>query len=128
METLFLIGRILFGGYFIMNGLNHFTKNEMLSGYAASKGVPSPKLLVYIAGLFILFGGLGVILGTYIEWAVLLLVIFLLLVSLKMHAFWGISDPGARASDMASFVRNMALLGAALMLLSIPTPWLFSLF
>jgi len=24
METLFLIGRLMFGGYFIVNGLNHF--------------------------------------------------------------------------------------------------------
>ena len=128
MEILFLIGRILFGGYFIMNGLNHFMKNKMLADYAASKGVPASSLLVYLSGLFMLFGGFGILLGVYIQWAVALLVIFLLVVSFKMHAFWAISDPMARMSDMVNFTKNMALLGASLILLAIPTPWPFSIF
>ena len=33
MEIIFLIGRILFGGYFLMGGINHFTKKEMMKGY-----------------------------------------------------------------------------------------------
>jgi len=128
MEILFLIGRILFGGFFIMNGLNHFMKNKMLAGYAASKGVPASSLLVYLSGLFILFGGLGILLGVYIQWAVALLVIFLLVVSFKIHNFWSIAEPAAKMSDMVNFTKNMALLGAALTLLAVPTPWPFSIF
>ena len=43
MEYLFVLGRILYGGYFVKAGLNHFQSLAMLSGYAGMKGVPAPK-------------------------------------------------------------------------------------
>jgi len=127
MEILFLIGRIIFGGFFIFSSFNHFFKNKMLADYAASKGVPSAPFFVYISGLFILLGGLLILLGVYIQFAVLLLVIFLLVTSFKIHNFWAIADPMAKMSEMVNFMKNMALLGAALTMLSIPTPWPLSL-
>lgn len=126
MEIAFLIGRILFGGYFLMNGLNHLIKFGMLQGYAASKGVPSPGLAVVVAGLLILLGGAGMLLGAYIQWAVAALVVFLVPVSFKMHNFWSVSDPQMKMAEMVNFTKNMALLGAALMILAIPTPWPYS--
>ena len=128
MEILFLVGRILFGGYFIMSGLNHFMKRGMLSGYAASKGVPWPALAVPLTGLLILGGGLGVILGVYVRWAVFLLAVFLIPVSFKMHNYWAVEDPNMKMVDQVNFLKNMALLGGAFMLLAISEPWPFSLF
>lgn len=37
METIFLIGRIILGGYFLYNAYNHFTELDALTGYAQSK-------------------------------------------------------------------------------------------
>ena len=128
MDILFLVGRIIFGGYFIMSGINHFTKREMMVGYAKSKGVKGASFWVSIGGLVILLGGLGVLLGVYVGLSVLLLVIFLLVVSFKMHAFWAVTDPMMKMPEMVNFMKNMALVGAALMILGIPTPWSFSLF
>jgi hypothetical protein len=34
------IGRALFGGYFLYNGINHFLNRRMLTDYARSKQVP----------------------------------------------------------------------------------------
>ena len=116
MEILFLVGRILLGGYFLMNGFNHLFKNKMLSDYAASKKVPMPGISVFVSGLMILVGGAGIVLGIYVTLSVALICFFLLAVSFKMHM-----------SDTMSFAKNMALLGAALTLLSIPQPWSFSL-
>ncbi len=127
-EILFLVGRVLFGGYFVMMGLNHYMKTGMLGGYAQSKGVPMPAFAVMGSGLLLLAGGLGVLLGAYVPWAVAALALFLVPVSFKMHAFWAIPDPMARMGDQVNFMKNMALLGAALMLLMIPGPWPFSLF
>jgi uncharacterized membrane protein YphA (DoxX/SURF4 family) len=56
MDTLFLIGRIIFGFYFVFNGFNHFSNLSMMSGYAQSKGVPAPKLAVIFTGLLLLLG------------------------------------------------------------------------
>ena len=119
----FWLGRLLFGGYFLMMAGNHFMKTEMLTGYAASKGIKSPKLAVYGSGLLLLVGGLGILAGTYVEWAILALVLFLVPTSFKMHAFWHEMDPNMKMSDMVNFLKNMALVGAALMMLSIPMPW-----
>lgn len=127
MEILFLIGRVLYGGYFLMNAFNHFTKSQMLSGYAASKGVPLPRLAVLGSGLLLALGGLGILLGVYIQWAVWALIIFLIPVSFKIHAFWLVPDPNMKMIETVNFTKNMALLGAALVLLAIPLPWGYSL-
>lgn len=127
MEILFLLARILFGGYFFMNGINHFVKRGMMTSYTASKGVPLPELAVLGSGVVIFLGGLGILLGVYVEWAVLLLVIFLVVVTFKMHNFWTIEDPNAKMMDMIMFMKNIALLGGALAFLFVPAPWMFSL-
>ena len=127
MEILFLLARILFGGFFLINGINHFTKSEMMTGYTTSKGVPFPKLAVFGSGIVILLGGLGILLGVYVEWAVLLLAVFLIIVTFKMHNFWSTQDPNAKMTDMVMFMKNLALLGGALAFLFVPGPWMFSL-
>jgi len=126
MDWLFLLGRIIYGGYFTMMGLMHFMKINDLTAYAKSKNVASPKFMVGFSGLFIFFGGLGVLLGAYVEIAVTLLSIFLVVVAFKMHNFWAIQDPNMKMAEMTQFLKNMALFGAALMVLAIPTPWVYS--
>ncbi len=128
MEILLLIGRILYGGFFFYNGLNHLLKNKMLSDYAGSKKVPSPRFLVFVSGLMILLGGVGIILGVYVQWSLVLITIFLVAVSFKMHAFWNLQDPMAKMSEKVNFLKNIALLGAGLIILAFPTPWPLSLF
>jgi uncharacterized membrane protein YphA (DoxX/SURF4 family) len=127
MDILFLIGRVLFGGYFVMSGFNHFKNHAGLTGYAASKGVPSPSLAVHVTGILLLIGGLGVLLGVYIEWAALALAVFFIPVTFIMHAYWKDTDPGMKMANQINFWKNLALLGAALLLLSIPQPWPYSL-
>lgn len=122
-EITFLIGRILFGGYFFMNGMNHFLKRGAMTGYATSKGVPMPEVMVLFSGLLIILGGLGVVLGVQIEIALALIILFLVPVTLKMHAFWSISDPQAKMGEMVNFMKNTALIGATLMLYSVCAVW-----
>ena len=126
MTILFLVGRVLFGGYFVMNGLNHFMKMGMMKGYASSKGGPMAGWAVAITGLMILLGGLGILMGVYIQLSVLLLAIFLVFVTFKMHNFWAVTEPNMKMMEMVNFYKNMALLGAVLMILFIPFPWVYS--
>ena len=102
-----------------MNGLNHFIKSAGLTGYAQSKGVPAPKLAVFVTGLMLLAGGLGVIFLYYIQIALWFIIIFLLVVSLKMHNFWAVTDPQTKMMEMTNFTKNFALMGAALILLTL---------
>jgi len=115
-----LVGRILYGGYFVMSGWNHFAHRGMLADYAKSKNVPMPKVAVIVSGILLLAGGLGILLGAYIRWAVLAIAVFLVVVTFAMHAYWKDTDPNAKMGNQVNFMKNLALLGAACMLLSIP--------
>lgn len=126
MGKIFLIGRIIYGGFFVFNGINHFLRLEMMSGYTASKGVPLPTAFVIITGIMILMGGASIITGIYPRIGVILLVLFLLPVSIIMHNFWAIEDLMTKSIDMVNFLKNFSLAGAALMMLAIPTPWIMS--
>jgi putative oxidoreductase len=115
----FLIGRILFGGFFFLSGLNHFTKRAMYTQYAASKRVPSPGASVIISGLLIVLGGLSVLLGAWTGVGLFLILIFLATVTPKMHNFWTIADPSQRMAEQVNLMKNVALFGAGLIMLSI---------
>ena len=123
MEYIFLIGRILFGGFFVISGSNHFRNSVGLIQYAKSKGLPSPKFSVIFSGLVLIIGGAGLVLGAYTMISAILIGLFLLATALKMHAFWNVSDPQVRSGEKTSFMKNIALLGAALILMTIPAPW-----
>ena len=128
MIYLFVLGRILLGGYFIKNALNHFKNVGALSGYAQSKGVPMAKWSVLLTGLMLFLGGLGILLGVYIQYAVLLLAIFLIVTTFMMHKYWTVSEPMTKMGEEINFYKNLALLGAVLTLLAIPEPWVAALF
>ncbi len=111
---LFVLGRVLLGGYFLMNAYNHFKNVSALAGYAESKGIPMPRQAVLLSGAMLLLGGLGILLGVYVEYAVALLVIFLIGTLVKMHRYWEVTDPMARMGEHVNFYKNLALIGALL--------------
>jgi len=123
MDILHLVGRLIYGGFFLMMAMNHFTQADMLTGYAQAKGVPSPRLAVLGAGVLLLIGGVSVLTGFQPKIGILALVLFLLPVSIQMHAFWKETNEQAKMTEIVQFLKNMALLGAALALLAIPEPW-----
>lgn len=123
MEILLLLGRIVFGGYFVMAGINHFTNAGMMSGYAGSKNVPAPRLAVLGSGVLLVLGGLSVLLGFLPVLGLLLLIIFLVPTTFLMHNFWTIQDPQARMADQVNFLKNVGLIGASLTLMYGATTW-----
>jgi len=53
--------------------------------------------------------------------------VFLVPVTFMMHAYWQETDPMQGINQRVNFQKNIALLGAALLLLFIPRPWPLSL-
>jgi putative oxidoreductase len=127
MDNIFFLGRVLFGGYFLYNAYNHLIHSQALAGYAQSKGVPMARLAVIFSGLLLLLGGYCVVAGVRPVLGALALALFLIPVTFQMHAFWKETDPNAKAMQQIQFGKNMALLGAALMMVMISTPWPLSL-
>ena len=127
MDILFLLGRVLFGGFFIISGIRHFQHLDMMAGFTGSKGFPAPKLAVIGSGLLIILGGLSVLLGIRPLWGVALISAFLIPVTFVMHQYWKDTDVMTRINNQVNFMKNIALLGGAWMLVMIPEPWVMSL-
>lgn len=122
-KTLFVLGRAVFGGYFVYNAINHFRNEPMMSGYAASKGVKAPDLAVLGSGVMLLAGGLSVLLGYRPRLGLATLIGFLIPTSLQMHGFWEVDDPQQQMNEMVNFMKNMALVGASLTMMQLPERW-----
>ncbi len=116
ITAIHILGQILLGGYFIYNSIKHFKDHRDYTAYAAANKVPAPGAAVFFTGLLLLLGGLGILFNIYVGVAILLLVIFLIPVSFTMHAFWNSENPGERASLKVAFLKNIALLGALLLM------------
>jgi uncharacterized membrane protein YphA (DoxX/SURF4 family) len=127
MKSVFLLGRIVFGGFFFYSGINHFKARKAMTQYAAAKGVPSPEAAVIATGAALTLGGLSVILGLKPKLGVTSLLGFLGTVSPLMHDFWNHDEPQTRQNEMIHFSKNIALLGAALALAGVAEPWPASL-
>jgi uncharacterized membrane protein YphA (DoxX/SURF4 family) len=123
VEILLLVGRIVFGVFFVMSGINHFRNVKMMSGYAGSKGVPAPALAVVGTGVILVAGGLSVVLGLLPVVGLVLLILFLVPTAFLMHDFWKVEDPMMRAAEQVNFLKNVALAGAAFALLYGAASW-----
>jgi putative oxidoreductase len=125
--VLFLLSRILVGGYFLQNAWNHFKNVNSLTGYAHSKGIKHGKVAVIGSGILLLIGGAGILLGIAIPIAVLALILFLVPTTFIMHRYWKITDPTMRMMERVNFMKNLALLGGVIAFVFIATPWPFAL-
>ena len=109
-----LAGRLLFSAIFIMAGLGHFAPQTV--AWAAQAGVPSANVLVPLSGAMAIAGGLSVLLGYRARVGAALLVLFLVPVTFKMHAFWTITDPMMMQMQQSMFMKNISMLGGALLI------------
>lgn len=115
MRALVPVGRVLFALIFVASIVGHFSSAEIAQ--ASAHGVPLAHLMVPLAGLIALVGGVSVMLGYHAKVGALLLVIFLVPVTLFMHKFWGLPDPQMAMMQRINFMKNMALTGGALMIM-----------
>ena len=114
MKYAVLAGRQLFSLIFILSSARHFSSQTIAS--AAAHGVPLPDLLVPLSGIIALLGGLSILFGFQTRIGAWLLVIFLIPVTLMMHNFWSASDPMTRQIERAMCLKNVAMLGGALVI------------
>jgi len=123
MKAVFLLGRVILGGFFLYNGINHFKEKRGMAQYASAKNVPNPEMAVLASGALLAAGGASLILGMKPKFGALSIIGFLAIVSPMMHDFWNSEDPQSKQQNMIHFSKNMALLGAALTLAGVEAPW-----
>lgn len=114
MNYLVLAGRILYALIFVMAGPGHFTANTV--AFAASKGVPLASVAVPLSGIIAMAGGLSIAAGYKATWGGWLIVLFLVPVTVMIHNFWAMTDPNMAQVNQIMFMKNLSMLGAALLI------------
>jgi putative oxidoreductase len=79
--------------------------------------VPWTPLLLLVATLFELLGGLSLLIGYKDKLGATLLIFFLIPTTILMHQFWFV-DGSMREMQLAHFLKNLAILGGLLLFVS----------
>ena len=108
-----LVGRVFFSLIFVFAGLNHFSKQTI--AFAASQGVPLASIAVPLSGVIAVLGGLSILLGYRARIGAWLIVVFLIGVT-PLHNFWAVKDTMLAQIQMAMFMKNISMLGGALLI------------
>ena len=114
MRYTVLAGRILFSTIFIIASAGHFQQQTV--DFATWRGVPLAGVLVPLSGVMALMGGLSILVGFQARLGAWVLVAFLIPVTLVMHNFWGVADSAAQQIERAMFMKNLTMLGGALLI------------
>jgi putative oxidoreductase len=117
-----LLGRLFFALIFLMAGPNHFSRPTI--AYAASQGVPLASIAVPLSGVIALAGGLSILLGYRARIGAWFIALFLVGVTPMLHNFWTVIDPMMHQMQMVMFMKNVAMLGGALLISQFGSgPW-----
>jgi putative oxidoreductase len=109
-----VLGRFFFALIFLMAGANHFSRQTI--AFSASQGVPLAGVAVPLSGVLAVAGGLSVLLGYRAKLGAWLIALFLIPVTLMMHKFWLVQDPMMAQIQMILFMKNVSMLGGALLI------------
>jgi len=82
-----------------------------------------PSIVVPVSGILAALGALSILLGYKAKIGGWLIAIFLVGVT-PMHKFWAIPDPMMQQMQMVMFMKNLAMLGGALLISQFGSgPW-----
>lgn len=115
-----LIGRVLFAFLFLQSGWHKifgFGENVRIM---TGKGIPLPEVLLVLTIILVLAGGLMILFGWHARWAALALFLWMIPATLLYHAFWTY-EPAQLFNQTNHFLKNLAIMGALLMIVGMGT-------
>lgn len=130
MEVVYLLVRLIAGGYLAWRGVQHLEpySRALLVDAARKKSAVLPLVTVPLAGLMLTIGGVSIVIGVFPEAGVVLVVAYLVPSALLSHAYWRVRGAEARAAARRCFWRDVTLALVAIVLLALPQPWPLTLF
>jgi putative oxidoreductase len=113
---IFIVGRVLLGGGFVVFGIRNFGNIERLTGVLAKKNIPQPRTWILVGIAIQLIGGLAVATGILAAWGAAALIAFLYLAVFWFHDFWTF-PPAERYPHITAWIMNTTLAGAFLLVI-----------
>lgn len=113
-----VLGRVMLATIFFMSAVGNKIPNfSGVVAYMTGEGVPSPRLMLALAILFLLFGSVSVILGYHARFGATLLLVFLAPATYYFHDFWTFTGP-EKDAQMIQFMKNLSMAGAMLFVIA----------
>ena len=114
-----LLARVLLSQIFLFSAVGHLMNWGGTTKMMTAQGMVYVHFMLIGAVMFLLLGGLSVLLGFYARAGSLLLIVFLLMVTPIFHNFWayGAEDP-QHMMQTINFMKNAGLAGGLLMVLA----------
>lgn len=112
------LGRFLLAFVFLASAFNKITDFSGTTGYMAASGM-TVATSFFLAGaiVFLVVGGLSLLLGFQARIGALLLIVFLIPTTLIFHGFWKFEGDAAQM-QMIQFMKNCSILGGLFMVVA----------
>lgn len=111
----FLAGRLLLSLIFLLSGAMKIFNWSKTAQHMTEQGMPAADVLLFLAIVLELGGGLSILLGCKARLGALALVVFLIPATLIFHDFWTFEGEAVQM-QMQHFMKNLAILGGLLTL------------
>ena len=112
-----LVARILIAPLFLIAGYNKLMAVAGTAGYFAKLGFPMPEIMVWVAIVIEIGGGLLLLIGWKTRWVSWLLIAFVAVATFMAHRFWAV-DAAQYANQLNAFLKNIAVIGGLLMFIA----------
>jgi len=102
------LGRLLMSSLFLWSGIHKLRNPGGTAQYFANAHIPAPDVLVWVAIVIEVIGGLAILLGFKTRWVAAVLAIFCLVTAFAVHL------PAGDAGNMINFYKNLVMAGGFL--------------
>ena len=107
---LLLLARLLIGGVFLFAGATKLMDVNHFAAELVMMGVPAPETMAIIGAVVEFAGGLAIVFGLQMRFAVLVMIAFTIVATLLAQRFW--TSPAAEwENQFAHFVKNVMVVG-----------------
>lgn len=113
-----VVGRLFIVTIFLLSAVaNKIPDFKNVAAYMGSEGVPAPQFLLAGAIVFLIAGGLSVLLGFQARIGAGLLFVFLVLATYFFHDFWTFEGEAAQTQTI-QFMKNLSMMGTMLFIMA----------
>ena len=109
-------GRCAFAWFYLSSAMDIAGNWRNLALELADKHVPLPPLVLLLALILLIMGGISLLFGYHTRHGAILLFGMTMLAAVTMHDYWHYADVGARAHQFGIFARDFAICGGLLLM------------